>query len=317
MSITFPGAVEWLQRARVEYVLLLPTERINALQPGGELATLRDAHLPRSRYGRGAAAVVRGGRLARRHLRDRAPHRVRQGRLAVRGTAVSHVDAGGPRVGDDKIDLLSASFVVAAAALIIAWQPRRGSPCWARDRARPRNQLTTAYAIPVLLGLAVATLPRRRLAECAAAAIGAFAIVGAYGYVLNVIETGRPLGDPSATEPYRPDEITWAGTESTVARIGFRFFDLSGLHTKAVVANSIESAGRSAFDTLRIEPNPPETQRRAAVRLCRRPVVQRGHPVLRPARCAAGAPAPARFHSRDDRAPGAVGTAPRWPSRCR
>ena len=50
-----------------------------------------------------------------------------------------------------------------------------------------------------------------------------------------------------------------AGTESTVARIGFRFFDLSGLHTKAVVANSIESAGRSAFDTLRIEPNPPET----------------------------------------------------------
>jgi hypothetical protein len=103
------------------------------------------------------------------------------------------------------------------------------------------------------------TLPRRRLAECIAAAVGAFALLGAYGYVLNLVETGRPLGDGSATEPYRPAEITWDGTTSTVARIGYRFFDLSGLHAKTAIADSIEDAGRSAFEALGIPANPPET----------------------------------------------------------
>ena len=40
MSYHLPRAVEWLQRARVEYVPDAPTERMNALQPGSELEIL-------------------------------------------------------------------------------------------------------------------------------------------------------------------------------------------------------------------------------------------------------------------------------------
>ena len=122
-----------------------------------------------------------------------------------------------------------------------------------------RTKLTAAYAVPILFALAVIALPRRRLADCVAAGVAAFALVGSYGYVLNLAETGRLLGDPSVTEQYRPTQITTVGTASTVARIGFRFFDLSGLHPKSFVPDAISDAGRSSFDALDIPPNPPET----------------------------------------------------------
>ena len=259
MSYHLPRAAEWLQRARIEYVPHAPTERINALQPNGELAILwtlaflgRDTAAALPQWFAELALLVGIYAIARRIGFDRS------GSLFAALLSATLTQVALQSVTTQN-DLLSASFVVAAAALVIRGSRAEVLLAGLALALALGTKLTAAYAIPVLLGLAVATLPRRRVAECAAAAVGAFAIVGAYGYVLNIVETGRPLGDSSATEPYRPAQVTWAGTESTVARIGFRFFDLSGLHSKAFVANSIESAGRTAFDTLGIAPNPPET----------------------------------------------------------
>ena len=155
-------------------------------------------------------------------------------------------------------DLFSASFIVAAAALIIHGSRAEVLLAGLGIALALGTKLTTAYAIPVLLGLAVATLPRRRLAECAAAAVGAFAM----SEPTATCSTSSRREDPSVTrpQPSRTGRTRSHGLDQVDRRAHrLRFFDLSGLHTKTVVANSIESAGRSAFDTLRIEPNPPET----------------------------------------------------------
>ncbi len=259
MSYHLPRAAEWLQRGAVVYVPSPPTERINAYQPGSELEILwtlaflgRDTVAALPQLFAELASLVAIYAIARRIGFGR-PDSVFASLLGATLTQVALQSV------TTQNDLVSASFVLAAAALILG-------------RTRPEvllaglaialalgAKLTAVYAVPILLGLAVAVLPRRRLAEGVAAAVIAFAVVGSYGYVLNLVETGSPLGASSATEPYRPSEITWNGTVSTVARIGYRFFDLSGLHAKTAVADAIEGGGRAVFDALGIEPNPPET----------------------------------------------------------
>jgi len=259
MSYHLPRAVEWLQRGRVEYVPDPATARINALQPGSELEILwtfaflgRDTVAALPQLVAELASLVGVYAIARRVGFDQAAAlfaSLLSGTLTL--VALQSVTT--------QNDLLAASFVVAAAALVLG---RSRTEVWLAALALGlalATKLTAIYAFPLLLVLAAVVLPRRRLAEACAATIAAIAAVGAYGYVLNLVETDRPLGDPAATEPYRPAEITWDGTISTVARVGYRFFDLSGLHAKTVVADAIESAGRTVFDVLGIEPNPPES----------------------------------------------------------
>ena len=259
MSYHLPRAAEWLQRGAVEYVPDPPTDRINALQPGSELEILwtfaflgRDTVAALPQLFAELASLVGIYAIARRIGFGR-PDSVFASLVAATLTQVALQSV------TTQNDLLSASFVVAAAALVLGRSRTEVMLAGLALALALGTKLTAMYAVPVLLGLAVATLPRRRLAECVAAAVGAFAVFGAYGYVLNLVETGSPLGDPAATEPYRPAEITWDGTASTVARIGYRFVDLSGLHPKTVVVDAIEDAGRWTFDVLGIESNPPET----------------------------------------------------------
>ncbi len=259
MSYHLPRAVEWLQRGAVEYVPDPPTDRINAYQPGSELEILwtfafigRDTVAALPQLLAELASLVGIYAIARRLGFDR-PDSAFAALLAATLTQVALQSV------TTQNDLLAASFVVAAAALVLGRSRTEVILAGLAVALALGTKLTAVYAVPVLLGLAVATLPRRRLAECVAASVAAFAVFGAYGYVLNVAETGRPLGHPSATEPFRPAEITWDGTASTLARIGYRFVDLSGLHPKTAVADSIEEAGRFAFDVLGVESNPPET----------------------------------------------------------
>ena len=259
MSYHLPRAVEWLQRGAVVYVPDPPTDRINAYQPGSELEILwtlaflgRDTMAALPQLFAELASLVAIYAIARR-IGFARPDSVFASLLAATLTQVALQSV------TTQNDLASASFVVAAAALILGRTRTEVLLAGLAIALALGTKLTAVYSVPILVGLALATLPRRRLAEGTAAAVVAFAALGAYGYVLNLVETGSPLGDSSATEPYRPAEITWDGTVSTVARIGYRFFDLSGLHAKTAVADSIEDAGRFVFDVLGIEPNPPET----------------------------------------------------------
>lgn len=259
MSYHLPRAVEWLQRGAVQYVADPPTDRINAYQPGSELEILwtlavlgRDSVAAVPQLFAELASLVGIYAIARRVGFGR-PDSVFASLLAATLTQVALQSV------TTQNDLLSASFVVAAAALILGRTRTEVLLAGLAVALALGTKLTAVYAVPVLVGVAVATLPRRRVVELGAAATVAFAAFGSYGYVLNLVETGSPLGDSSATKPYRPAEITWDGTASTVARIGYRFFDLSGLHAKTAVADRIEDGGRTVFDALGIEANPPET----------------------------------------------------------
>ena len=157
-------------------------------------------------------------------------------------------------------DLLSASFVVAAAALVLGRSRAEVRPRRARARARARDEAHGGLRDPASCsGSRSRRLPRRRLAECAAAAVGAFALVGAYGYVLNLVETEGP--SVTRPQPSRTDRPRSRGPgPSRPSRASASASSTSPASTpKAVVADSIESAGRSAFDALGIAPNPPET----------------------------------------------------------
>jgi hypothetical protein len=259
MSYHLPRAVEWLQRGGVTYVPGAATERMNALQPVGELEILwtlaflgTDAAAALPQLLAELASLLATYAIARRIGFGR-PDAAFASLLAATLTQVALQSV------TSQNDLVAASFVVAAAALILG---RSGSDVALAGLALALalgTKLTSAYALPVLVALALVTLSRRRLAECAAAAATAFLLVGSYGYVLNRVETGRLLGDRSVTDPYRPAQVTLEGTASTVARIGFRFFDLSALHPKSEVPEAISAAGRHIFDTLGIPANPAET----------------------------------------------------------
>src|SRR5581483_5231214 len=120
--------------------------------------------------------------------------------------------------------------------------------------------LTTAPALPLLVLLLATRRPvRRRLAEGAAFAAVGFLLLGAYSYVLNLAETGHVLGDPTASQSSQPSEITLGGTVSSIARIGYRFIDLSGYHVLNDAGSWVRARARDAFDTLRIPRNPRES----------------------------------------------------------
>jgi len=259
MSYHLPRAVEWLQRGRIEYVPDAPTERMNAFQPASEIEILwtlaflgRDTAAALPQLVAELASLVGIYGIARR-IGFARPEAAFASLLAPTLTQVALQSV------TTQNDLLAASFVVASAALILCRSRVDVTLAGLALALALGTKLTSAYVVPVLVGLAVVSLPRRRLAECAAATAISFLLVGSYGYVLNLAETGSLLGDRSVTEPYRPARITLEGTASTVARIGFRFFDLSGLHPKSQVPDAISSAGRDVFDALRIPANPPET----------------------------------------------------------
>ena len=259
MSYHLPRAVEWLQRGRIEYVPDAATERMNALQPVGELEILwtlafmdGDAAAALPQLVAGLASLVGVYAIARR-LGFGRPDSLFASLLTATLTQVALQSV------TTQNDLLVASFVTASAALVLGRSRTEVVFAGLALGLALGTKLTAAYAVPIPFALAVIALPRRRLAECVAAGVAAFALVGSYGYVLNLAETGRLLGDPSVTEQYRPTQITAEGTASTVARIGFRFFDLSGLHPKSFVPEAISDAGRSSFEALGIPPNPPET----------------------------------------------------------
>ena len=82
------------------------------------------------------------------------------------------------------------------------------------------TKLTVALALPALALLALAAGGARRLAWAAAATGGALLLVGSYGYALNLIHTGSPLGDAAENTTLSPSGRSaapsprWAGSAS-------------------------------------------------------------------------------------------------------
>jgi len=58
---------------------------------------------------------------------------------------------------------------------------------------------------------------------------------------------------------FRP-AVTFGGTVSTIARVGYRFIDLSGYRFDDRFRQPIERRGEDVFRLLHIDPNPPESE---------------------------------------------------------
>ena len=155
-------------------------------------------------------------------------------------------------------DLVEASFVTAAVALALGRGRAEAVLAGLALGLAAGTKLTFLYAVVPLVVIGFLALPRRRLAEVAAAAAAAFALVGMYAYVQNLVETGRPQGKAQQLSSMPPD-VTAVGTVSSVARTTYRLVDLSGFHPPNALTEHVAGAAKRVFGGLHIPSNPPET----------------------------------------------------------
>jgi Dolichyl-phosphate-mannose-protein mannosyltransferase len=261
MTYHLPRAVEWLQRGAIEYVPGAHTARMNALQPNGEVLVAytlafvgHDRAVATPQFVAQLALLVSVFGIARRlGFRDAAAFFAALLTATLTQIALQSMTT--------QNDLVAASFVAAAAYFALGSTTADLALMGLAVGLALGTKATTALALPVLVLVRFAAAGRTRAAALGAALAVGFAAVGAYGYVLNLVETGHPLGDDPDVRAQRPD-VTATGTISTAARLAFRFADLSGLPELEPVAVKGADVGRSAFEVLHIPPNPPEATRR-------------------------------------------------------
>lgn len=90
------------------------------------------------------------------------------------------------------------------------------------------TKLTGFFAAPIVLLLALATLPRRQLALFAAALVVGFAVVASPVYAMNIRDYGDPLGPSSLRRPFEA-KLGVGPVAATFGRIFYGFVDLSGV----------------------------------------------------------------------------------------
>ena len=259
MAYHLSRAAGWLQRHGVEY-LPAHTQRQNAFQPNAEMLILWTfsfvstdtvAAVPQLLAEAVLLLAVYG--IGRRVGCSRPAALL----PALLGATLTEIALESVTTQND---LVAASFVLACAYFALGRSRLDLALAGAALGLALGTKLTSAFALPILVGLALAGRRRSELPGLAArtAAWGAagFVVFGLYGYALNLAETGRLLGDPSASAHLQPD-VGAGGTVSTAARIGWRLVDASGYHLPEGIASGIGDAGRAVFDGLGIVPNPP------------------------------------------------------------
>src|SRR5207237_2120580 len=92
------------------------------------------------------------------------------------------------------------------------------------------TKVDAVLALPIIAVVALAAGGRRRTLGVAVSSAAAFAAFGAYIYVLNLVETGRLLGDPTEQDVMRA-HASLSTIVSTSLRVVYRFVDLSGLQS--------------------------------------------------------------------------------------
>jgi hypothetical protein len=156
-------------------------------------------------------------------------------------------------------DLVVAAYVVAAAYFVSGKRTPELALFGIALGLALGTKPTASFAVPVLAVLALVSLPRRLLVTATVAGVLAFAVLGSFPYVSNLVATGHPtgarVGEPGANIIPR---ITARGTVSTVARNLYHFIDLSGLDVSYRKLLPITGAARRAFHVLHIPTNPRE-----------------------------------------------------------
>lgn len=148
-------------------------------------------------------------------------------------------------------DLLVASFVVAAAYFLLSRERTDLALAALAIGLALGTKATALLALPALGLLALVSLRARALPVAAAYVAAGFALVGVYGYVQNLVQTGNVLGTGEAQSAFRP-VVTLPGTISSAAKMGYRFVDFTGFPLRPEWRRPIAEAGEAAFEALRI-----------------------------------------------------------------
>jgi hypothetical protein len=251
-------AAAWLQHDGVYWIASPHTERQNEFPPNAELEQLYtlvflrgDRAAALTQLLAATALVVAVAGVARRLGYPRPAS-------AFAGLVFATLSEVALQSSSTQNDLVVASFVAAAAY-------------FARSPARPElalaglavglalgTKVSAWLALPVLGVLALASLRPRALAFAAAAAGAATLAYAGPFLALNLAHTGKPFGHAYEQEIFRPD-VTFGGTVSTVARVTYRFVDLSGYRFDDRFRQPFERRASDVFDALHIDPNPPES----------------------------------------------------------
>jgi hypothetical protein len=258
LAYHLPRAVEWFQRHAVTYIPGAPTERMNAFQPNAEILILyvmalahNDLLVELPQWVAGVAVLFAVYGIARRAGAER-PAAAFAGLLTLTLTefALESVTT--------QNDLVAAAFVATCAYFVLGARPADTMLAGIALGAALGTKLTAALALPALVLIALVAGGLGRVARLALASAVAFLAIGFYGYGLNLVETGKLLGDAPEATTLQPDR-TFGGTISTVARIGFDTIDLSGYTPQRSRLEPIERFGKWTFDRLHIPVNPPES----------------------------------------------------------
>jgi len=223
----------WLQSGRIGYIEPTYDERLNLNPPNAEIGsaftfavTHDEVFVGLVQFVAALACAVAVFALARRV--GLALHEAAFGALLFLSLPIVLLQASLA-----KNDLVVASFLLAAAFFLLG-QHRRDLPLAGVATALAVGTKTTAlYGVAILVVLALVAPPLgARAARIIAIAAGA--IVGAYWYIVNIVETGHFFGNQSAqqtvtaTLQLRPDIVTAYG-------MAVDSLDLSGSRGKDIL----------------------------------------------------------------------------------
>ena len=250
-------AAEWSQRGAVEYYPS-HSESVNAPQPNASILTLhgfafadRDTFAALPQLLAELACVVAVYGIA-----------VRLGLSRAASAFAALLVATLPQVALQSVttqnDLLTGSFLAAALYFALGRVRVEFALAGLAIGLAMGTKATAVLALPLLLLAAILVHDRNEVLFGIVASFAGFALVGGYGYVLNLAHTGRPLGEPYALGPLPQPDPTFSGTASTAARLGYNFLDLSGYPVPSGATRPIERAGEELFRVARIPVNPPE-----------------------------------------------------------
>ena len=220
-------AAGWAQHGGVHWIGNAPTDRINEFQPLAEQQVLllfvtsgRAALFALPQWLAGLVAIVGVFGVA-----------ARLG-FAYRTAAFAALLFGTfPLVAlessTSQNDLVAAALPIAAAALVLGGSRAELSLAGVALGLALGVKLTTAYAVPIPVALALLR-GRRDGVRVASAAAASFVLLGMWGFVLNLVHTGSVLGRGGGrVEQQASPSLT--GSPTTAFRVVHDLLDLSGL----------------------------------------------------------------------------------------
>jgi Dolichyl-phosphate-mannose-protein mannosyltransferase len=251
-------AAEWLQRGEVDYYPA-HSESVNAPQPNAEILILHTFAFAKSDtfaavpqlLAELACLVAVFGIATRLGLSRPA--------AAFAALVVGTLPQIALQATTTQNDLLTASFLASALYFTLGKVRVEFALAGLAVGLALGTKATAVLALPLLLLAAMLVHDRREVLEGVLFAFAGFALVGAFGYVLNLAHTGRPLGAPYAFGPLLRPEPTVSGSASTAARLGYNFLDLSGYPVPRRLTRPVERVGEELFRLAHIPVNPPDS----------------------------------------------------------